>query len=315
MYTGLSVTARSSRSQLVVQLLEHVERGPVHLGDHPERDRRLQGRLPATAAVEQLAACDGELAAARGRPSARRRASSTDGPTRRSPPRPAFRPEWRARAARPTRSASGTPSAGASGAPLINAIPSLEPSSYGATSRAASASAAATSVPVEQHGSRSGERLEQVSERDRLARGAADGGGNDRQPAVVEAVGDEPAQAGAHPGAPAQKACQPEQHRPADDRRRQWRPDPGGPAEQDRALKRGLVLGLHGVPDQVTQAGVDAVGGSAAVEVREHRAAFGVHRREQLDPDVDRARARTRSGGSPPGRAVRVCRGSPPWPL
>jgi hypothetical protein len=64
--------------------------------------------------------------------------------------------------------------------------------------------------------------------------------------------------------------------------------DSGGPAEQDRTLKRGLVLGLHGVTDQVTQARVDAVGGSAAVQVREHRVAFGVHRREQLRADGQR---------------------------
>ena len=231
-------------TQLGVQLLEHVERGPVHLGDHPERDRRLQGRLPATAAVEQLAdaTVNSQLPgvalqladAHRIRPG--RRVDHRHG--QRSGQSGVL--EQRLRTQRQRNPQRGSKRRAVDQRdPLLGAQLVRSDVARGERVRGCD------DVPVEQHGSRSGERLEQVSERDRLARGAADGGGNDRQPAVVEAVGDEPAQAGAHAGAPAQKARQPQQHRPADDRGRQRRPDPGGPAEQDRALKRGLVVGLR----------------------------------------------------------------------
>ena len=147
-----------------------------------------------------------------------------------------------------------------------------------------------------------------MRERDDLAGGAADPGGHDRVPAVVQPVGDEPAQVRADAGVAAEEAGQAQQHRAADDGLGQRRAGAGGAAGQDRPLKRGLIVGRHRAVGQVAEPGGDAVGARAGLQVGQQRVAAALNRAEQRGRRGRRARARTRSGGRARGRADRGAR-------
>ncbi len=134
------------------------------------------------------------------------------------------------------------------------------------------------------------ERAEQVGERDDLAGGTAHSARHDRIPAGVQAVGDEAAERGGHPGVAAQEPGQAEQHRAAHDCLGQGRPEPGGPAGQDRTLEGRVVDAGELAVGQEAEPGGHAVGARPRLEVGRQRGSAALHRLEQPGRQRDRVR-------------------------
>jgi hypothetical protein len=272
--------------ELGAQLCEQIERRSVDLRDHAQGDRRLHRGVPPAAARQQLAhaTVDAQLSGVALQFTNANRVGTGRGVDRRHRQRSCqggmleqrLRPQRQRDCQRRRQRSAVDQRDPLLGTELIRCDPPRGKRAGGGCRPALAA-----------HLAFAHERLEQMRELDCLAGGATRAGRDDRQPAVVEPVGDEPAQLRADAGAAAEKADKPQQHRPADDRLRQWRADRGGSGHQDGALKDGLVLGLHRPTGEVAETGVDAVGGTAALQVDEHRGTPAVHLGEQLALDLD----------------------------
>ena len=201
-------------------------------------------------------------------------------------------------------------SAGASGAPLTSAMPSLTPGSYGATPRRASASAAGTGSPSSSTVALADQRLEQVAERDDLA-GASRcraTGTTGVHPSLSRAARNSHS-AGDTPAAPARKPVRRSSIAPRTTSGASGGPVPGA-ADEQRALERPLARRRPArVPREVAEAGVDAVRADAGVEVGEQPLARRVDGRQRRGVERDRLARRRRSGGTARGRAGRAARG------
>ena len=110
-----------------------------------------------------------------------------------------------------------------------------------------------------------------MAEGNRLARGSRAAGGHHRIPAVVQPLGDEPAERRCDPRVTAQKTGQPQQHRAAHRLLGQGLPHRGGTPDEYRALQVELVVGRDRPSREIAETGGHAVGRAATGEVLLHR--------------------------------------------
>ena len=129
--------------------------------------------------------------------------------------------------------------------------------------------------------------LEEMRERDHLARGPVRAARHIRLPPVVQQLRKQPTEVAAHARVPAQEPRQPEQHRATDHLVRQGLSHADRAPEQDRALQRRAIGGRDLPLRHVPEACRDAVCRRTGLEGPQHRGPSLVDLPEQRRRELD----------------------------